>query len=76
MLDIFNQNLCNNGICYTSNLSFNHKDIVINCFMIGKQSSRKKKQNIIKNLLLNKTINKRLELCQKILLFLHAIKPN
>ena len=43
---IFKQTPCNKRISYTSNL---YKDIVINCFMIGKKIPEKKTiQNKIK----------------------------
>ena len=46
---IFKQTPCNKRISYTSNLLINHKDIVINCFMIRKKIPEKKTiQNKIK----------------------------
>ena len=40
--DIFKQTPRNKEICNTSNVWFNHEDIVMNFFMIRKQNSRKK----------------------------------
>ena len=48
MPDIFKQTPCNKKICNTSNVWFNHEDIVINCFYDKEAKSQKKNETKIK----------------------------